>query len=138
MLYLRKENGVRTLISLGILLSVLNGDDLRLYSKPLVYSAGSGIIGIDVDKRTFYKRAFAFTMKSLFGENLLLFVKLKHSALMSKHMKGPLENRHHHSFTKNYEKAVNGCQKYVHIKLPEGAPSNFKSGSYMATMVVRF
>ncbi|EEC24208.1 hypothetical protein BD0103_12860 [Helicobacter pylori] len=77
-------------------------------------------------------------MKSLFGENLLLFVKLKHSALMSKHMKGPLENRHHHSFTKNYEKAVNGCQKYFHIKLPEGAPSNFKSGSYMATMVVRF
>lgn len=36
-------------------------------------------------------------------------------------MKGPLENRHHHSFTKNYEKAVNGCQKYFHIKLPEGA-----------------
>ncbi len=53
-------------------------------------------------------------------------------------MKGPLENRHHHSFAKNYEKAVNGCQKYFHIKLPEGAPSNFKSGSYMATMVVRF
>ncbi|WRE56907.1 hypothetical protein KVC37_04475 [Helicobacter pylori] len=120
------------------MLSVLSGDDLRLYSKPVVYSAGSGIIGIDIDKRTFYKRAFAFTMQSLFGENLLLFVKLKHSALMSKHMKGPLENRYHHSFTKNYEKAVNGCQKYVHIKLPEGAPSNFKSGSYMATMVVRF
>ncbi|GAA7070239.1 hypothetical protein HpCHN105_12680 [Helicobacter pylori] len=120
------------------MLSVLSGDDLRLYSKPLVYSAGSGIIGIDIDKRTFYKRAFAFTMKSLFGENLLLFVKLKHSALMSKHMKEPLENRHHHSFTKNYEKAINGCQKYFHIKLPEGAPSNFKSGSYMATMVVRF
>ncbi|WP_231166134.1 hypothetical protein [Helicobacter pylori] len=120
------------------MLSVLSGDDLRLYSKPLVYSDRSGIIGIDIDKRTFYKRAFVFTMKSLFGENLLLFVKLKHSALMSKHMKGPLENRYHHSFTKNYEKAINGCQKYVHIKLPEGAPSNFKSGSYMATMVVRF
>ncbi|MFT2745952.1 hypothetical protein [Helicobacter pylori] len=120
------------------MLSVLSGDDLKLYSKPLVYSDRSGIIGIDIDKRTFYKRAFVFTMKSLFGENLLLFVKLKHSALMSKHMKEPLENRHHHSFTKNYEKAINGCQKYVHIKLPEGAPSNFKSGSYMATMVVRF
>ncbi|WP_025222992.1 hypothetical protein [Helicobacter pylori] len=120
------------------MLSVLSGDDLKLYSKPLVYSAGSGIIGIDIDKRTFYKRAFVFTMKSLFGENLLLFVKLKHSALMSKHMKGPLENRHHHSFTKNYEKAVNSCQKHFHIKLPEGAPSNFKSGSYMATMVMRF
>ncbi|WQT45789.1 hypothetical protein KVC40_04625 [Helicobacter pylori] len=120
------------------MLSVLSGDDLRLYSKPLVYSDRSGIIGIDIDKRTFYKRAFVFTMKSLFGENLLLFVKLKHSALMSKHMKGPLENRHHHSFTKNYKKAINGCQKYFHIKLPEGAPSNFKSGSYMATMVVRF
>ncbi|GAA7761101.1 hypothetical protein JP0169_10450 [Helicobacter pylori] len=123
-------------------MSVLSGDDLRLYSKPLVYSAGSGMIGIDIDKRTFYKRAFVFTMESLFGENLLLFVKLKHSALMSKqmskHMKGPLENRHHHSFTKNYEKAINGCQKYFHIKLPEGAPSNFKSGSYMATVVVRF
>ncbi|WP_120931325.1 hypothetical protein [Helicobacter pylori] len=100
------------------MLSVLNGDDLKLYSKPLVYSAGSGMIGI--------------------GENLLLFVKLRHSVSMSKHMKGPLENRHHHSFTKNYEKAINGCQKYFHVKLPEGAPSNFKSGSYMATMVVRF
>ncbi|MGN8389647.1 hypothetical protein ACR9KI_05305 [Helicobacter pylori] len=120
------------------MLSVLSGDDLRSYSKPLVYPDRSGIIGIDIDKRTFYKRAFVFTMKSLFGENLLLFVKLKHSALMSKHMKEPLENRHHHSFTKNYEKAINGCQKYFHIKLPEGAPSNFKSGSYMATMVVRF
>ncbi|GHS55346.1 hypothetical protein VN1171_07110 [Helicobacter pylori] len=121
-------------------MSVLSGDDLRLYSKPLVYSDRSGMIGIgiDIDKRTFYKRAFVFTMKSLFGENLLLFVKLKHSALMSKHMKEPLENRYHHSFTKNYEKAINGCQKYFHIKLPEGAPSNFKSGSYMAAMVVRF
>ncbi len=119
-------------------MSVLSGDDLRLYSKPLVYSDGSGIIGINIDKRTFYKRGFAFTMKSLFGENLLLFVKLKHSALMSKHMKGPLENRHHHSFTKNYEKAINGCQKYVHIKLPEGGPSNFQSSSYMATVKVRF
>lgn len=138
MLHPRKNNGVGALITLAVLLSVLSGDDLRLYSKPLVYSDRSGIIGIDIDKRTFYKRAFVFTMKSLFGENLLLFVKLKHSALMSKHMKGPLENRHHHSFTKNYEKAINGCQKYFHIKLPEGAPSNFKSGSYMATMVVRF
>lgn len=54
-IFLRKENGVRILISLGILLSVLSGDDLKLYLKFLVYLVGSGMIGIDIDKWIFYK-----------------------------------------------------------------------------------
>ncbi len=123
------------LISLGILLSVLNGDTLERFSHPLVYPASGGIIGVDIPKQAFYKRAFATTMKSLFGENLLLFVKLKHSVL-DQHITAPLESHHHRSFAKKYEKAINGCQKYIHIKLPQG--DKFRSGSYMATMIISF
>lgn len=48
-------------------------------------------------------------MKLLFGENLFLFVKLKYFVLMSKYMKGFLENCYYYFFIKNYEKVVNGC-----------------------------
>ncbi len=133
MLHPRKNNGVRALIALAVWLSVLSGDEVKLFSHPLVYPVG--IIGVDIPKQAFYKRSFASTMKSLFGENLLLFVKLKRSVL-GKRMTAPLENHHHHSFAKKYEKAINGCQKYIHIKLPQG--DNFQFGSYMATMIVRF
>ncbi len=130
MLHPKKNNGVGALIALAVLLSVLSGDEVKLFSHPLVYP----IVGVDIPKQAFYKRSFASTMKSLFGENLLLFVKLKCSVL-GKRMTAPLES-HHHSFAKKYEKAINGCQKYIHIKLPQG--DNFQFGSYMATMIVRF
>ncbi len=131
MLHPRKDNGIGALIALVVLLSVLSGDEVKLFSHPLVYP----IVGVDIPKQAFYKRSFASTMKSLFGENLLLFVKLKRSVL-GKRMTAPLESHHHHSFAKKYEKAINGCQKYIHIKLPQG--DNFQFGSYMATMIVRF
>nr|WP_231283054.1 hypothetical protein [Helicobacter cetorum] len=98
------------------------------YSNPLVSSVSDGIITIPI-----HKRVFASAMKSLFGEGI--FIKPSKFEL-DKNLPAPLE--HHHSFEKRYDKVVNGCLKYVHIKLPEGAPSNFKGGAYSATVTLAF
>ncbi|WP_233707337.1 hypothetical protein [Helicobacter cetorum] len=97
-------------------------------SRPLVSSVSDGIITIPI-----HKRVFVSAMKSLFGESL--FVKANRFEL-DKNFSAPLE--HHHSFEKKYDKVVNGCLKYMHIHLPQGAASNFESGVYSATLTLAF